>query len=325
MNLQASTKPPLVSVIIPAFNVAHVVRETLESVRAQTFQDFEVIINVDEGSTDDTAAVVRQFCEQDSRFILLTQPHTGISEGRNHALAHARGELIALLDADDFWLPEKLACQVALFHEDPQINLSFTNFYAWDGSRDLSLFFRDHKTLPAGDASRWLIFGNPFGTSTVMLRRELLLRAGLFDPEMKACEDWDLWLRMMDNGLNARGLRQPLMRYRVWTNNASHHKLRTARYDVRVLEKNLRLTKRAGLRPLYRHALARSQAKLELARARAQLDAEPEKVPAAIWRAWRFYPRKLKWLLWFALVSWPKFLGGNATQKMVHRKLIEKF
>ena len=95
--------------------------------------------------------------------------------------------------------------------------------------------------------------------------------------------------------------------------------------DVHVLEKNLRATKRRDLLPIYRRSLNLARARLELIRARRMLDDSPEKVSAAIWRAWTFYPRRLKWLMWFALVAWPKFFGGLAAQKIVHRKLIKKF
>ena len=105
----------------------------------------------------------------------------------------------------------------------------------------------------------------------------------------------------------------------------SNQKIKMATGDVLVLEKNLRATRRAELRPLYRQALSIAQGKLELARARPLIEAQPEKIPAAVWRAWRFHPSRLKWLMWFLLVAWPGFLGGNKTARVVHRKLVEKF
>ena len=95
--------------------------------------------------------------------------------------------------------------------------------------------------------------------------------------------------------------------------------------DVRVLEKNLRTTQRPELRPLYKRSLAIARLKLELARARRLIETQPDAVPAAIWRAWRLHPRQLKWLMRFALLSWPKILGGRVTERIVHRKLIQKW
>ena len=317
-------KTPLVSVVIPAFNAASVIEETLDSVCAQTYQDFEVII-VDDGSTDDTAVIAREFCAADARFTLVQQPNGGPSVARNNAIERARGDWIAFLDADDVWLPEKLARQMELFREDPRANFLFTNYYFWDGSSGLFAYYRQNRPLPEGDAARKLVFACIYGCLTVMVRRETLQAVGPFDPDLPFVQDWDMWLRIAERGMWARGTREPLARYRRWPGSRSNQKMRSAEGDVRVLEKNLRATQHPELRPIYRHSLALARGKLELARARQLLDLQPEAVPAAIWRAWRQHPRRLKWLMWFALVAWPKFLGGAASARIVHRKLVQKF
>ena len=321
-------KTPAVSVVIPAFNAAIVVRETLDSVCAQTFRDFEVIV-VDDGSTDDTAVVVRKFCATDARFRFLQQTRGGASAARNAAIKQARGGWIAFLDADDVWLPQKLARQMELSRKDPRANFLFTNFYMWDGKDDLSVWFRDDRPLPEGDVSRKLVFNvshsGAVTMSTVMMRREMLHTEGPFDLEMVNAEDWDLLLRMAERGLCVRGTREPLARYRRWSGNKSGRKLEMAKGDVAVLKKNLHATRRPDLRPLYERSLAHARGRLELARARQLLDSQPEAVPRAIWQAWRQQPRRLKWLMWFALAAWPDFLGGAAGARIVHRKLIQKF
>ena len=315
---------PLVSVVIPAFNAASVIAETLDSVCAQTFQDFEVII-VDDGSTDETAAVAREFCAADARFTLIQQPNGGPSVARNTAVEHARGEWIAFLDADDVWLPEKLARQMELFREDPRANFLFTNYYFWDGSRNFSAYYRQSRPLPEGDAGRQLVFACVYGCSAVVVRRETLQAVGPFDPDLPFAQDWDMWLRIAERGMWARGTREPLGCYRRWPGSRSNQKLRATEGDVRVLEKNLCATQRPDLRPLYERSFAFARGRLELARARQLLKSQPQAVPDAIWRAWRLYPRRLKWLMWFALVAWPKFLGGAASARIVHRKLIQKY
>jgi glycosyltransferase involved in cell wall biosynthesis len=320
----STLQTPLVSVVIPVFNSAGLVGQTLEALRLQTFQNFEALI-VDDGSTDDTAAFVSQFCQADPRLRLVSRPHAGLSGTRNAGMEQARGEFIAFLDHDDIWFPEKLARQMELFRADPRVNFSYTNYFFWDGQRDFAPGYREHRPLPDGDAGRQLAFSNIYGMSTVVVRREMFERAGCFDTSFDGCEDWDMWLRLAEHGLWARGTREPLARYRRWPGNMSNQKIKMATGDVLVLEKNLRATRRAELRPLYRQALSIAQGKLELARARPLIEAQPEKIPAAVWRAWRFHPSRLKWLMWFLLVAWPGFLGGNKTARVVHRKLVEKF
>jgi glycosyltransferase involved in cell wall biosynthesis len=315
----------LVSVIIPAFNAAETIGLTLESLCAQTHENFEAIV-VDDGSTDDTAAIVRKFCDADPRFIFAAKPHSGLPGTRNAGIEIARGEFIAFLDADDVWLPGKLARQMDLFRANPRVNLAFTNFFIWDGERDLLVYYRDSRPLPDGDVSRQLLFSSVFGISSVVLRRAAFGGDCLFDASLRdGSEDWDLWLRLAGRGLFVRGTREPLMRYRRWPGNMSNRKLKMAESELRVVEKNFRASQRPELQVLYRCSLNHVRGRLELVRARQWLDDAPEKIPAAIWRAWRFNPRHVKWLMWFALVAWPKFLGGRVTEKVVHRKLIEKF
>ena len=102
----------LVSVIIPAFNAAEYIRQTLHSVLAQTYQSLEVIV-VDDGSEDDTDAIVEEFVKKDARVQLVKQCNAGVGAARNTGIRMARGEYIAPLDADDIWFPEKLEKQVA--------------------------------------------------------------------------------------------------------------------------------------------------------------------------------------------------------------------
>jgi glycosyltransferase involved in cell wall biosynthesis len=318
------SETPLVSVIIPAFNAAGVIGETLESVRNQTFQNFEAVI-VDDGSTDGTADVIRRFCESDPRFHLIRQDNRGVSAARNAAIGRARGEFIAFLDHDDVWLPEKLSQQLKLFEADSRVNFSFANFYPWDGRRDGPPFYRDDHPLPDGDAGSRLVFSNVYGMSTVVVRRGLILAAGRFnEKQFGGCEDWDLWLRFAEHGLWARGIRRPLARYRQWSGNMSNQKLKMAEGDVCVLERNFHATQRPELRPLYQRSLDFAHAKLELARARSFVETRPAAVPAAVWRAWRLDPRS-KWLRWYLCLVWPKFLGGNMTCRYIHRRLAEKW
>jgi len=317
----------LVSVIIPVWNRAALLPETLRSLQAQTRRRFEAII-VDDGSTDDTAAVARRFCENDARFVLVQQPHGGASAARNTAIERARGEWIAFLDSDDVWLPEKLARQLALFREDLRVNFTYTNFYMWDGRRNLFLWHREDRPLPEGDVSRKIVFdvsqACAASMSTAMVRRDLFHTVGLFDPDLALSEDWDLWLRAVEHGLWVRGTREPLVRYRLWQGNASNQRLKMAEANVRVLEKNLHATHHPELRPLYRRSLKALLIAREKVRAVWRVESEPAAVPTAVWHLWRHEPR-WKWLRWYLRLVWPKCLGGNLTRRAIHRKILTQW
>jgi glycosyltransferase involved in cell wall biosynthesis len=315
---------PQVSVVISAFNAESVIGETLESVRCQTFQNFEAIV-VDDGSTDGTAAIVRHFCEMDARFNLFSQPNNGKPIARNNGILQARGGWIAFLDADDVWLPQKLERQLDLIEKDPRANFLFTNFYFWDGQHDLSLMYPDDKPLPEGDTIRRLIFSSIYLLSTVVVRRQTLLDVNLFDPKLFMSQDWDLWLRIAEHGIWARGIREPLVRYRRWPGSTTFiNPLQSVQFNVMVIGKHLRETRRHDLLPMYRRSLAAVRTNCEMVRARALVETDPDAVPSFVWRAWRLEPR-LKWLRWYLCLVWPRFFGGNTTRRYVHRKILSRW
>lgn len=323
-NPTPANAAPLVSVVVPAFNAAAVIGETFDSVRRQTFRNFEVVI-VDDGSTDNTAAVAQKFCGLDARFVLLQQPNGGISAARNTAIARARGKWISFLDADDIWFPEKLVRQIELSKADPRANFLFANLHFWDGQKDLHLLYEDDVPLPEGDILRQLISDCRFLPSAIMVPRETLLAAGGFDTgKLRISEDWDMWLRLAERGLWARGIREPLGRYRRWPGSFSMNRLHLVETNVRVLEKHLASSQREDLRPLYRRSLAWAKASREIARVRAQAEKNPSVLPAAVWRAWR-HQRRLKWLKWYCQLVWPGWLGGRIVRRSVHRKIFQRW
>jgi len=314
----------LVSVIIPAHNAAGVVEEALRSVQVQTWTNFEALV-IDDGSTDATADVVHRFVGRDARFCILSQANAGASRARNAGLARARGDFIAFLDADDVWFPEKLERQMGLFQTDARTNFVFSNYLFWDGTQDLGPRHENRRKFREGDVGPHLAEGNLFLTSSVILPRATAEQVGDFDPAFAIGEDWDYWLRLADRGIWARGVWQPLARYRRWPGNVTRHKLRTAELNVVVLEQNLNRSRRPELQRALRRALARARGVLELARARPLLESAPHSVAEGVWRAWRHHPRRLKWLLWYLALVWPASLGGQATSDLVYRKIRQKW
>lgn len=185
----SDTRPPLVSVIIPTYNRAWVLGEAVESVLAQDYRCLEVIV-VDDGSTDDTAAILAGYDD----IVVIDQTNRGVSAARNRGVAHARGELIAFLDSDDLWLPQKLSTQVAFFLERPAANVCQTQEIWIRSGRRVNAGRRHQK--PSGmffEQSLELCLVSP---SAVMLKKEFFQDMGGFDENLPACEDYDLWLRI---------------------------------------------------------------------------------------------------------------------------------
>lgn len=181
---------PRVTVIIPTYNRAWCLAQAVDSVLAQTFRDFELVV-VDDGSRDETRSVLKAY---GSRIRVLDQANRGVSAARNLGIRAARGDLLALLDADDLWQPEKLARQVAFFDRRPGALICQTE-EIWI-RRGVRVNPRRRHRKASGDifeASLALCLVSP---SAVMLRRGLLDTVGLFDERLPACEDYDLWLRV---------------------------------------------------------------------------------------------------------------------------------
>ena len=186
----ARKKNPEVSVIIPTYNRGWIIKEAIDSVLAQDFRDFELIV-VDDGSTDDTPRILDSY-HQD--LMAIRQPNRGVSAARNRGIAAAGGRLIAFLDSDDLWLPGKLSRQVDFFNANPGAVINQTEeIWIRNGVR-VNPKTRHRK--PAGmifEPSLALCLVSP---SAVMMKRALLDEIGLFDEDLPACEDYDLWLRI---------------------------------------------------------------------------------------------------------------------------------
>jgi glycosyltransferase involved in cell wall biosynthesis len=184
------SKQPLVSVIIPTYNRAWVLREAIDSVLAQEFKDFELIV-VDDGSTDNTGEILDSY-EQD--ILVLRQSNKGVSAARNRGIDAAEGRLIAFLDSDDLWLPRKLSSQVDFFNSNPAAVINQTEeIWVRNGVR-VNPKTRHHKfSGMIFERSLALCLVSP---SAVMIKKNLFSEVGVFDENLPACEDYDLWLRI---------------------------------------------------------------------------------------------------------------------------------
>ncbi|MGH7000381.1 MAG: glycosyltransferase family 2 protein [Stellaceae bacterium] len=186
---------PLVSVVMPMFNAALTVRRALDSARAQTHAEWEAVC-IDDASTDDTVACVTTIDDQRIRVIRL-DASVGPGAARNVGIAAAKGDLIAFLDADDEWLPDKLARQVALFEADAGLALAVTDMRVRtvDGRDGTSVYVRQ-SPVPGAEAWKTLLASSFVATSAAMTRRALLESVGGFDPNLVTGEDQDLFIRL---------------------------------------------------------------------------------------------------------------------------------
>ncbi len=193
--------PPLVSVVVPAYNYAHFLGETLASVRAQSLADWECVI-VDDGSTDDTWEVALREGRADRRIRYVRQSNRGLSGARNRGLRATSGRYVQLLDADDALEPRKLERQVEYLETHAATDLVYGNvryFDAQNGERSRGLF-SDDEWMPMVSGSgerllRPLLAANIMVVNAPLVRRSLVDRVGWFDESLTSLEDWDYWLR----------------------------------------------------------------------------------------------------------------------------------
>jgi len=183
---------PTVSVVIPTFNRAALLREALESVFAQSYADYEVIV-VDDGSTDETPRMIEEYGE---RVRYVRQENRGAAEARNHGVSAARGEWIAFLDSDDMWHREKLACCMERARSDPAAAIVFHPMVEID---DAGNRVRGRSKRACGGRILDALFAHCFvHTPTVVVKRSVLREVGGFDTELAVCEDYQLWLRIAE-------------------------------------------------------------------------------------------------------------------------------
>lgn len=185
---------PLVSVIIPTYNRAGLLKRAVESVLRQTFQDFEIII-VDDASRDETQKAIKKY--NDRRLIYLRHSfNKGGGAARNTGIIAAGGDFIAFLDSDDEWLPQKLEKQLQVFAGlPPEYGLVYSGFWRIDG--DTRWYVPGEEMRPeSGSVYARLLNCNFVGTSVALVKKRYLAKAGLFDESLPRFQDWELWLRL---------------------------------------------------------------------------------------------------------------------------------
>lgn len=267
-----------ISVIIPAYNATAYIVEALDSVFAQTSPAHQVIV-VNDGSPD-TPQLEQVLAPYRDRITYLVQENRGLSGARNTGLRAATGDLIALLDADDIWLPNYIEIQTAFLREHPEYDLVYCN----------ALFFGDSiydgkqymEVCPSvGEASAAAIISRQCHVFVAVTARTQVLQSLGFNESLRSCEDFDCWLRLTAAGYKIGYHHNILVRYRKHKASLSANPTAMADYNLRVLNMSLPLWPEASPEAnLLRAAKANKQA--ELATLRAKLAIRKQDIPSAI-------------------------------------------
>lgn len=202
------------TVVIPNYNYARFLPEAIESVLAQSYRPLEVVV-VDDGSTDGSQEILKRYGE---RIRWVTQQNQGVSEARNRGAHEARGELLAFLDADDVWLPAKLAAQVPRMFDDPEVGLVHCGVETMDVQ---GFFLGTHLDGREGWVAREMLLFEPVVIvpgSTSLVTREIFDSVGGFDTRLSTSADWDFCYGVAQRRRIAF-VRQPLVRYRIHASN----------------------------------------------------------------------------------------------------------
>lgn len=224
------TEPGMVSILSPGYNSAHFYPTMIESVLRQTYSNWELLILIDKGTTDNTVDIINKYSTNDPRIKLIhSLDGKGLSYSRNIGLNTAKGQYIAFLDSDDLWLEKKLENQVR-FMQDNQLAMSCTAF------RRIS---EDLKTtgklisVPLKINYKTLLVNNVMGCLTVMIDQSKTGRLQMLETKH---EDYLLWLSLLKKNFSCQGLNQDLARYRIVKNSRSANKLEMFQYRWKILK-----------------------------------------------------------------------------------------
>lgn len=233
-----------VSVIIPAYNAARFVPQAIRSALNQRGVPLEVIV-IDDGSTDNTSQVLEEFGDS---IRVLRQANAGNIEARNQGARLARGDWLAFLDADDDWLPDKLARQ--LDRTDATTNLVYTDRINFGDIGRVVQVQSGSQELLAGDLFEpLLVLGNFITNSSVLMRKDIFDQLGGYDNQLQVCGDWDLWLRYSAQGGLIGLVPEPLTRYRWGPGSVSGNPRRSLEGRLRVVFRALASPRGQNLSP----------------------------------------------------------------------------
>jgi glycosyltransferase involved in cell wall biosynthesis len=254
----------VVSVIVPTYNTAGYIEETLDSIFAQTFRDYEVIV-VNDGSPD-TPELERVLLKYQNQIRYIKQENLGLSGARNTGIRNARGEFLAFPDSDDIWLPDFLADQLKFFAENPSFDMACADC-VYFGDPDL-----EGKSWQSLDPIEGVVtlerilptHGGAFA-SFVLLRREIVLKVGFFDEQLRMLEDYHYWLRLLYCGGRVAYLRKILGKRRRHSQSLTYNRDVVIPHAIKALQKFEAMLDPAGRQAyLVRREIAFAQSQLAM-------------------------------------------------------------
>ncbi len=231
----------LVSIIIPTYNSEKYLPDSIKSALRQTYKNIEIIV-IDDGSTDKTKEIVSSYIKlYRSRIFYIYQENAGPGIARNRGIAESQGDYIAFLDADDIWEKEKLSEQMHLFKKNKNCVFIHTDYKYFDeikerGNTDFAIL---EKKKFRNDIFLRLIRSNFIRTSTVVIKKNVLLNMGCFDPVFFIAEDYDLWLRVARKYKNINYIDKPLTGVRCHNNHITKNASKTYEWVKKVIDKTI--------------------------------------------------------------------------------------
>lgn len=313
---------PVISIIVPAFNYGHLIRETLASIASQTFVQWECII-IDDGSTDNTREMVHDLVNLDSRFRYVCHSNQGLSASRNRGIELSRGRYIQFLDADDLLEKSKLEhhCQYLETHESVEIVYGDVRYFRTDNPLQLfySMFGEQKPWIPVlrsdGSDTLLTLLKKTMPVNTPLIRREILSKTGYFDTSLSQVADWEFWIRCAEKGIRFQYYAPPesCALVRVHKDSMTHQR-------VKALEETLRMKKAVLARLQDRDALNYqrvlvSEAEGDLAIEEVIAEGWARKGKKLIWLAItsRELRAKVKWMICFIAAP---FLSGDSLKRL---------
>lgn len=233
-------KPPLVSIIMPAYNAEKYISESIMSVIDQSYDHWELMI-IDDGSKDATADKIQVLVAKDDRIKYIFQENGGQGKARNRGLLEAKGYYIAFLDADDLWVKEKLSTQVKALQHDQDIALLFSSALAFKGTVEHTLRPlnpNNSSTYYGFDAVREFLRGNKIPILTVLVKREVVEAVGNFDGSLhlQNVEDSHLWLKMLFGNYKLKSSAEILAYYRIHEEQVTSNKFKNTLKEINLIK-----------------------------------------------------------------------------------------
>jgi glycosyltransferase involved in cell wall biosynthesis len=234
-NVGSAGKTPTVTIVIPVYNSARYIGQALDSLQAQTFKDFEVIV-VNDGS-EDREELETILKSHPLSLTYVSQENKGVSAARNAAIRIGRGEFYAQLDADDQWTPDYLEVQLGILKDNPDVTLVYPNATIIGDGVTSGLEFMKINPSEGEVNFESLVRQKCVVMTCVTARMSAIREAGMFDESIRSCEDFDLWLRIVQNGGRIIYHRQPLVLYRRREGSLSSDRVWMTRNLLGVFEK----------------------------------------------------------------------------------------